>query len=79
MVEFESICMDELEQRSEPVEKFATLEEAIAKTSTPLDYVLCVGDICQTPGSQLRERLRFDGNQEETFIFEVLPPQSQDF
>ena len=78
-VEFESICMDELEQRSEPVEKFATLEEAIAKTSTPLDYVLCVGDICQTPGSQLRERLRFDGNQEETFIFEVLPPQSQDF
>ncbi|MFP4317738.1 MAG: glycosyltransferase family 39 protein [Phormidium sp.] len=78
-VEFESICMDDLEQRSEPVEKFATLEEAIAKTSPPLDYVLCVGEICQSPGLQLRERFRFDKNQEETIIFEVLPPQSQNF
>ncbi len=73
-VEFESICMDELEQRSEPVEKFDTLEDAMLTLSTPLDYVLCVGEQCQTPGTQLRERLRFDKNQEETIIFEVLPP-----
>ncbi|MCC5898622.1 MAG: glycosyltransferase family 39 protein [Phormidium sp. BM_Day4_Bin.17] len=73
--EFKDICMDDVQQRAYPVQKFATLEEAISKTSSPLDYVLCVGDVCQTPGPKLRERFRFERNQEATIIFEVLPPQ----
>lgn len=76
-VEFKDICMDSVQQRAYPVQKFATLEEAISKTSTPLDYVLCVGEVCQTPGPRLRERFRFERNEEATTIFEVLPSRLQ--
>ncbi len=72
-VEFQSICMDDRSRRSFPGQTFDTLEDAMLTHSTPLDYVLCVGEQCQTPGNQLQERFYFPSEEETLFIFEVLP------
>ncbi|OAB59814.1 hypothetical protein AY600_18480 [Phormidium willei BDU 130791] len=72
-VEFQSICMDDPSRRSFPEQTFDTLEDAMLTLSTPLDYVLCVGEQCQTPGNQLQERFYFPSEKETLFIFEVLP------
>jgi hypothetical protein len=72
-VEFQSICMDDRSRRSFPGQTFDTLEDAMLTLSTPLDYVLCVGEQCQTPGNQLQERFYFPSEKETLFIFEVLP------
>ena len=71
-VEFQSICMDDPSRRNFPGQKFDTLEDAMLTLSTPLDYVLCVGEQCQTPGNQLQERFYFPSEEENLFIFEVL-------
>ncbi|MFP4317736.1 MAG: hypothetical protein ACLFQ7_02060 [Phormidium sp.] len=72
-VEFQSICMDEPHRRNFPSQTFDTLEDAMLTLSPPLDYVLCVGEQCQTPGNQLQERFHFPSEEETLFIFEVLP------
>jgi hypothetical protein len=65
--------MDDRSRRSFPGQTFDTLEDAMLTLSTPLDYVLCVGEQCQTPGNQLQERFYFPSEKETLFIFEVLP------
>lgn len=72
-VKFQSICMDDPSRRNFPSQTFNTLENAMLATQTPLDYVLCVGEECQTPGNQLQERFYFPSDEETLFIFEVLP------
>ncbi|KPQ39929.1 MAG: hypothetical protein HLUCCO16_05355 [Phormidium sp. OSCR] len=72
-VRFQSICMDEPHRRNFPSQTFDTLEDAMLTLSPPLDYVLCVGEQCQTPGNQLQERFHFPSEEETLFIFEVLP------
>lgn len=72
-VEFQSICMDDPHRRNFPSQTFETLENAILATPTSLDYVLCVGEECQTPGNRLRERFHFPSEKESLFVFEVLP------
>ncbi len=75
-VEFQSICMDDPSRRNFPSQKFDTLEDAILRQTRPLDYVLCVGEECQTPGDQLQERFHFDSEREELWVFEVISTPS---
>ena len=77
-VEFQSICMDDPSRRNFPGQRFATLEDAILATNRPLDYVLCVGEECQTPGDQLQERFYFDSGEEHLWVFEVLSTSGSD-
>ncbi|WP_159790092.1 hypothetical protein [Sodalinema gerasimenkoae] len=75
-VEFQSICMDDPSRRDFPGQRFDTLEEAMLATTRPLNYILCVGEECQTPGDRLQERFHFEGGEEDLWVFEVLSTPS---
>ncbi|MCC5898623.1 MAG: sulfatase-like hydrolase/transferase [Phormidium sp. BM_Day4_Bin.17] len=74
----EGPLMDDPSRRNFPAQRFDTLEEAMLATTYPLDYVLCVGEECQTPGDQLQERFHFEGGDEHLWVFEVLSTPSSE-